>query len=68
MTYQNKPKGMFFMRMYKEHTPTPQELNETFKSMTREQKLQFEAIINMMTAFLIGVHQFSKMSETERKD
>lgn len=45
--------------MKNESTPTPQELNKTFKSLTRAQKLQFEAIMNMMTALLVSVYQTS---------
>lgn len=51
--------------MKSESTPTPQELNKTFKSLTKAQKLQFEAIMNMMTALLVSVYQTSK---TERND
>lgn len=51
--------------MKNESTPSPQELNKTFESLTKSQKLQFEAIMNMMTSLLISVYQASR---TERND
>ena len=54
--------------MKHEITPTPQELNKTFESLTRAQKLQFEAIMNMMTALLISVYQTQKAEFHERND
>lgn len=54
------------MRTDREYTPTPQELRKTAEAMTMSQKLQFEAIMNMVTALLVSVYQASK-SETEAK-
>ncbi|MDE5771279.1 MAG: hypothetical protein K2I06_06575 [Ruminococcus sp.] len=51
--------------MKNESTPTPQEIREIADSMTIDQRLQLEAIMNMMTALLISVYQTSK---TERND
>lgn len=53
------------MKTDREYAPTSQELNKTFKSLTTAQKLQFETIMNMMTALLVSVYQTSR---TERKD
>lgn len=39
------------------YTPTPQELSETVKSMTISQKMQLDAILSMVTALLVSVHQ-----------
>lgn len=52
--------------MKNESTPTPQELNKTFESLTKAQKLQFEAIMNMFTALLVSVHQTSKTEDTSK--
>lgn len=51
--------------MKSESTPTPQELREVAESMTTAQRLQFEAIMNMMTSLLISVYQTSR---TEMND
>lgn len=51
--------------MKNESTPSPQELNKTFESLTKAQKLQFEAIMNMMTSLLISVYQTSNINETK---
>lgn len=53
--------------MNNESTPTPQELNKTFESLTKIQKLQLEAIMNMFTALLVSVHQTSKIEENVSK-
>lgn len=56
------------MKTNREYTPTPQELNDTFRAMTIEQKLQFEAILNMMTALLINVYHASKLEMNFKKE
>lgn len=45
------------MKNENEYTPTPQELSETVRSMTLSQKMQLEAILNMVTSLLISVRQ-----------
>lgn len=45
------------MKNENEYTPTPQELSETVMSMTLSQKMQLEAILNMVTSLLISVRQ-----------
>lgn len=56
-----------YMNVTKEHTPTPQELAKTFESLTRIQKLQLEAIMNMFTVLLVSVYQASKIEENVSK-
>lgn len=53
--------------MNNESTPTPQELNKTFESLTRIQKLQLEAIMNMFTVLLVSVYQASKTEDNISK-
>lgn len=48
------------MNATREHTPTPQELNKTFESLTKIQKLQLEVLMNMFTVLLVSMHQASK--------
>lgn len=45
------------MRSDKDYTPTPQELNKAVSTMTVSQKLQLNAIIDMITALLVSVQQ-----------
>ncbi|MDE5556242.1 MAG: hypothetical protein K2J32_00930 [Ruminococcus sp.] len=54
--------------MKNESTPTPQELNKTFESLTKSQKLQFEAIMNMITALLVSVYQVQTAEFHERNN
>lgn len=56
------------MRDYKEHIPTPQELSKTLAKMTASQKLQFDAIISMITALLVSVYQAQTTEFHERND
>lgn len=49
------------------YTPTPQELSETVKTMTVSQKIQFDAILSMVTSLLINVHQASIASGTKEE-
>lgn len=45
------------MKNDRERVPTPQELSKVVGSMTQAQKLQFDAIINMITALLVSIYQ-----------
>ncbi|MDE6087470.1 MAG: hypothetical protein K2G25_03705 [Oscillospiraceae bacterium] len=53
------------MKNDSKYTPTPQELSETLESLTTPQKLQLEAIMNMMAALLLSIHyaQNTQISE-----
>lgn len=55
------------MKNNKGYTPTPQELRKTVGSMSQAQKLQFEAIINMVTALLVSVH-YAQITEINKKE
>ncbi len=46
-----------YMRNDRERTLTPEELNKTVSTMTASQKLQLEAIVNMITALLMSIQQ-----------
>lgn len=45
------------MRNDREPTPTPEELNKAVSTMTVSQKLQLNAIIDMITALLVSIQQ-----------
>ena len=47
-------------------TPTPQELGKAIESLTTPQKLQFEAIMDMVTALLVSVH-YAQISQDTGK-
>lgn len=55
------------MKTDREYTPTSQELNKTFQSLTKVQKLQLKAIIGMVTALVVSVHQTSRTEENISK-
>ncbi|MBD5143780.1 MAG: hypothetical protein HDT22_09285 [Ruminococcus sp.] len=52
------------MKTDREYTPTPQELGKTLESLTMPQKLQFEAIMDMVTALLINIHYAQTPQDT----
>lgn len=54
------------MKTDREYTPTPQELGKTLESLTVPQKLQFEAIVDMVTALLINIHYAQNVKDTEK--
>lgn len=54
------------MKTDREYTPTPQELGKILESLTVPQKLQFESIMDMITALLVSVHYARNTKDTEK--
>lgn len=51
----------------KDHVPEPMKVGKAFQSLTEAQKLQFDAVVGIVTALLIGVCQASQTEDRNDK-